>query len=139
MRAGINVLNYRRKIYVFVFFKKHTFISLSGDFKHICRWCKRNKYLSVISLNAKTFLLFQGQLKVVDPIQACTALKHVGPSNETFFALVERSPDHDTKNCSFSEKVLNVQRAGYGVAIVFNDRGGGSDIFPMTGKERKYY
>ncbi|KAI6671512.1 hypothetical protein NL676_006397 [Syzygium grande] len=64
-----------------------------------------------------------GALEVADPADACSALRGGGGggvrSNGTGsvrFALIVRG------NCSFQDKIVNAQTAGFGAAIVYDDR-----------------
>lgn len=60
-----------------------------------------------------------GALQIADPADACSTLRGGVPSNGTDlirFALILRG------NCSFEDKIVNAQIAGFRAVIVYDDR-----------------
>ena len=65
-----------------------------------------------------------GALANADPLNACSPLRNGRRSNETEkarFALIVRG------ECTFKDKIQNAQNAGFGAAIVYDDKDG-SDL-----------
>lgn len=56
---------------------------------------------------------------MADPPEACSPIRNIstfGEPKKVWFALIVRG------QCTFEEKILNVQEAGYRAAIVYDDR-----------------
>ncbi|KAJ0097298.1 hypothetical protein Patl1_29097 [Pistacia atlantica] len=73
-----------------------------------------------------------GALYVADPPEACSSVRNVSTfdeSNKIWFALIVRG------QCTFEEKILNVQKAGYRAAIVYDDRSKADLLYMMMKRE----
>ncbi|PRQ47396.1 putative transcription factor C2H2 family [Rosa chinensis] len=73
-----------------------------------------------------------GTLVNADPLNACSPLRNGRQANETDrarFALIVRG------ECSFKDKVRNAQNAGFGAAIVYDDRDGEDLVYMMINGE----
>jgi hypothetical protein len=67
-----------------------------------------------------------GVLDIADPLDACSQLQIGVQSNEAKqkrFALIIRG------GCAFEDKVRNAQNAGFGAAIVYDDRDKGKLVY----------
>ncbi|XP_030535952.1 receptor homology region, transmembrane domain- and RING domain-containing protein 1 isoform X2 [Rhodamnia argentea] len=70
-----------------------------------------------------------GALEIADPADACSALRDGVRSNGTDlirFALIVRG------NCSFEDKIVSAQTAGFGAVIVYDDRERADLVYMMV-------